>query len=156
MRGVDDLHAVIAFFEERRGRGHGFRFKDWTDFKSCAPGQAVSATDQYLGGGDGSRTAFQLVKTYGASHLPWTRAIAKPVGGTVRVALAGVEQGSGWSVDTTAGIVTFASAPGSGVSVTAGYEFDVPVRFDTDALEVSLSHFKHGEIPAIPILELRL
>jgi uncharacterized protein (TIGR02217 family) len=96
-----------------------------------------------------------LVKRYASGAQSWTRAIAKPVAGTVRIALAGVEQLSGWSVDTTTGVVTFAAAPGSGVAITAGFEFDVPVRFDTDALDVTLDLERLGSITSIPLLELR-
>ena len=99
IRSLDDLHAVIAFFEERRGRLYGFRWKDRADWKSCAPGATPAATDQAIGIGDGATTAFQLVKTYGAAHAPWTRAIRKPVAGTVLVALDGTPQAAGWSVD---------------------------------------------------------
>ena len=156
IRSLDDLHAVIAFFEERRGKLHGFRWKDRTDWKSCAPGAAPSATDQAIGIGDGETTAFQLVKTYGGDHAPWTRVINKPVAGSVLVALGSVPQASGWSVDTATGIVTFATAPDEGVAITAGFAFDVPVRFDTDRLEINLTHFDAGEIPAVPIVEVRL
>jgi len=74
---------------------------------------------------------------------------------TLRIALGGVEQSSGWSVDTTTGIVTFSAAPGAGVAITAGFEFDVPVRFDTDVLDVTLDFERLGSITSIPLLELR-
>ncbi len=75
--------------------------------------------------------------------------------GTVRIALDGVDQPSGWSVNTTTGVVTFSSAPSAGVAVTAGFEFDVPVRFDTDVLDVTLDLERLGSITSIPLLELR-
>jgi len=156
IRGIDDVHAVIAFFEERRGRLHGFRWKDFSDFKSVAPNADISATDQAIGTGDGATTDFQLVKLYGNAFAPFTRAIAKPVAGSVQVALDGAPQGAGFSVDTTTGIVSFTAAPGSGVAVTAGFEFDVPARFDTDMLEISVPQANAGDIPNVPIVELRL
>jgi uncharacterized protein (TIGR02217 family) len=156
VKSLDDLHIVIAFFEARMGRLYGFRFKDFSDFKSCAPNAVLTPTDQTIGTGNGTATQFQLAKVYASGAGSWTRTIKKPVAGTVRVALNGVEQMSGWSVDATTGVVTFTSAPGSGVAVTAGFEFDVPVRFDTDALSVNLESFRAGEIPAIPIVEIRL
>ncbi len=155
IRRADDLAAVVAFFEARNGRLHGFRFKDWGDHKSCLPSGTPSPTDQAIGTGDGTTTAFQLVKRYASGAQSWTRAIAKPVAGSVRIALDGVEQGSGWSVDTATGVVTFSAAPGSGVAVTAGFEFDVPVRFDTDVLDVTLDLERLGSITSIPLLELR-
>jgi len=160
VKSLDDLHAVIAFFEERRGRLYGFRWRDHTDMKSCAPGAEPSALDQIIGTGDGETTTFQLVKTYGAAHAPWTRAIKKPEAGSVLVAVDGVEEteGAGFAVDATTGVVTFlpGHVPGEGAAVTAGFAFDVPVRFDTDRLEISLQGFRHGAIPSIPVVEIRL
>ncbi|WP_233489319.1 DUF2460 domain-containing protein, partial [Rhodovulum sp. 12E13] len=155
IRRADDLAAVVAFFEARNGRLHGFRFKDWGDHKSGLPSAAISPKDQEIGTGNGSLTEFALLKRYSSGAQSWTRAIAKPVAGTVRVALGGVEQMSGWTVDTTTGVVTFDTAPAAGVAVTAGFAFDVPVRFDTDALDVTLDLERLGSITSIPLLEIR-
>lgn len=155
IRRADDLAAVVAFFEARNGRLHGFRFKDWGDHKSCLPSQTPGPTDQAIGTGDGTTTGFQLVKSYASGTQTWVRTITKPVVGTVRIALDGAEQLGGWSVDTTTGVVTFDSAPAEGVAVTAGFAFDVPVRFDTDALDVTLDLERLGSITSIPLLELR-
>ena len=155
IRRGDDLAAVVAFFEARNGRLYGFRFKDWGDYKSCLPSGTPSPTDQVIGTGDGATTAFQLVKRYVSGAQSWTRAIAKPVAGSVGISLDGVEQVSGWSVDMTTGFVTFSVEPGVGVAITAGFEFDVPVRFDTDALDVTLDLERLGSITSIPLLELR-
>ena len=154
VKTLDDLSAVIAFFEARMGRLTGFRFKDFTDFKSCAPSALVAPTDQALGLGDGTTAAFQLAKAYPSGPASWSRAIMKPVAGSVHVALNGVEATSGWSVDTTTGLVSFASAPASGAVLTAGFEFDVPVRFDSDQLSINLATFNAGEIPSIPLVEI--
>ena len=140
VKSLDDLHAVIAFFEERRGRLYGFRWRDHLDCKSRPPQQPLTAPDQAIGTGDGTQAAFQLVKTYGSAFAPWTREIDKPVAGTVRVAVAGDEKiaDTHFTVDTATGIVTFLPGhlPAAGAAVTAGFEFDVPVRFDTDRLEI--------------------
>ncbi|MFT3809260.1 MAG: DUF2460 domain-containing protein [Micropepsaceae bacterium] len=151
---LDELHDVIAFFEARRGRLHGFRWRDHLDAQSCTPLGVVDAGDQALGLGDGVRTAFQLVKTYGDAGGSYVRPIVKPVAGTVRVAVDGAELMAGWSVDVATGVVTFAVAPGVGASVTAGFQFDVPVRFDTDRLSISLAAFRAGEAPDIPVIEI--
>lgn len=151
---LDELHAVIAFFEARRGRLHGFRWKDHVDFQSCGPLGVVSATDQTIGTGDGAQTAFQLVKVYGDAAGSAVRTITKPVAGSVRVAVDGVEAMSGWSLDAATGVVTFAAAPAMGASVTAGFQFDVPVRFDTDRLSVNLAAFRAGEAPDLPVVEI--
>jgi uncharacterized protein (TIGR02217 family) len=160
VKGLDALSAVVAFFEERRGRLHGFRWRDRLDHSSAAPGAGVTPFDQTLGIGDGMRTTFVLVKRYGSVHAPYARAIAKPVAGSVRVAVAGVEKtlGTHFTCDTAAGMVEFlpGHVPAAAASVTAGFLFDVPVRFDTDYLEVDLSAFAAGAIPRIPLIELRL
>jgi len=155
IRRADDLAAVVAFFEARNGRLHGFRFKDWSDYRSGFPSAAIAATDQPIGTGTGSQTAFQLVKRYASGAQSWTRTITKPVAGTVVMALGGVPQGSGWSIDTTTGIVVFVTAPGAGVAVAAGFEFDVPVRFDSDSMDVNLDIERLGSITSIPLMEIR-
>ncbi|MFZ1106698.1 MAG: DUF2460 domain-containing protein [Hyphomicrobiaceae bacterium] len=160
VKSLDDLHAAIAFFEERRGRLHGFRWRDPTDCKSCPPEGTPTALDQLIGIGDGTVAAFQLRKTYGSAFNPWTRDIKKPVAGTVLIAVAGATQapGTACTVDHTTGIVTFEPGhiPAPGQPVTAGFEFDVPARFDTDRLDINLQGFRHGAIPSIPIVEIRL
>jgi uncharacterized protein (TIGR02217 family) len=154
VKSLADLHAVIAFFEARLGRLTGFRFKDALDFRSCAPDMALTPLDQPLGLGDGATTVFQLAKTYTSGPASWTRTIGKPVAGTVRVAAGGSELMSGFTVDATTGLVTFASAPASSAALTAGFEFDTPVRFDTDQLSINLASFEAGEIPSIPLVEI--
>ena len=155
IRRADDLAAVVAFFEARHGRLYGFRWKDWSDYKSCLPSALPSATDQIIGEGDGNTTQFQLVKVYASGAQSYSRRIVKPVAGTVLLALDGIAQGSGWSVDPSTGVVSFAAAPGNGVIVTAGFEFDVPVRFDTDRLDVTLDIERMGSIASIPLVEIR-
>ena len=160
VKSLDDLHAVIAFFEERRGRLHGFRWRDPMDFKSCPPESTPAALDQQIGTGDGTTAVFQLKKTYGSLFNPWSRHIKKPVAGTVLIAVAGIVQtpATAYIVDHTTGIVTFQPGhiPAAAQAITAGFEFDVPVRFDTDKLEINIQGFRHGAIPAIPIVEIRL
>jgi uncharacterized protein (TIGR02217 family) len=153
IRTLADLSELIAFFEARHGRLTGFRFKDFADWRSAA---AVTPFDQPIGTGDGAATAFQLAKTYPSGPASWTRRIAKPVAGTVRVGVAAAEHTLDWSVDTATGIVTFTSPPASGAAITAGFEFDVPVRFDTDSLVIDLAGFEAGEIPSVPIVEVRI
>jgi uncharacterized protein (TIGR02217 family) len=159
VKTFDALSAVVAFFEERRGRLHGFRWRDRLDHSSAAGALSVTPLDQAIGMGNGTLTTFQLIKTYGATYAPYARPIAKPVAGSVRVAVNGTEQtlGSAFSVDTTTGIVTFLAGhvPASAASITAGFLFDVPVRFDTDYLEVDLSAFAAGAIPKIPLVEIK-
>jgi len=129
------LHALLAFFEARRGRLHGFRFRDPVDFASAPPGAPVTEMDQVIGAGDDVTASFALVKDYGGV----LRAITKPVAGTVRVALDGVELATGWSLDTANGAVVFDVAPDDGAVVSAGFEFDCAVRFESDRLSRPLA-----------------
>lgn len=159
LRSLDDLQEVIAFFEARRGSLHAFRFRDPFEMKSCAPALAPSAMDQSLGFGDGTVSRFALVKVYGSGADAYQRSIRKPVAATLRVAVAGLERpAADFSFDQTTGEVVFTEAakPGAGQRVTAGFEFDVPVRFDTERIAISLKAFKAGQIPSIPLVEVQL
>lgn len=158
VKTLDALAQVVAFFEERRARLYGFRWRDRLDHASAPPALVVSPLDQTIGTGDGVRAAYQLVKSYGAVHAPYSRPVAKPVAGSVRIAVNGVEKTEGvhFACDTTTGVVTFLAGnlPPNGAPVTAGFRFDVPVRFDTDYLEFDLSAFAAGQIPSIPLVEI--
>lgn len=158
LRSLDDLGEVIAFFEARRGQLHGFRWKDWADFKSAVSSMPVTPQDQFIGQGDGMRTSFGLSKTYVSGVGTYQRPIAKPVAGSVRVAVGGVEKAIGldWTLTATTGTVTFAVAPALGAVISAGFEFDVPVRFDTDRIQTSIDAFQAGEVPSVPVVELRV
>ena len=146
LKNQAQLDELIAFFRARKGKAYGFRFKDWTDYK---------ATGQLIGTGDGAIKTFQLVKRYPSGSVIEVRTITKPVAGTVRVYKDGVEQLSGWSVDVTTGVVTFSTAPAAGVAITADFELDVPVRFDTDHMAVTIESFQLHRWQQIPIVELR-
>lgn len=158
LRSLDDLHDVLSFFEARRGSLHAFRFADPFDKKSCRPDETPAPSDQAIGTGDGVNAVFQLTKTYGEGADAYTRLVTKPVSGTVTVAVAGLTQveGTDFTVDFLSGAVTFdaGAIPASGATVTAGYEFDVAVRFDTDRISAGISSFKAGQIPDIPLVEL--
>lgn len=158
VRSLADIHAVIAFFEERRGRLFGFRWRDPTDDASAPPGTEPTRFDQPLGSGDGTRAAFQLVKRYGGDHAPYDRVIAKPVAGSVLLAVASAAVDPAHAaIDHATGIVTFLAGhiPAAGAAVTAGFRFDVPVRFDSDQLTIDLAAFEAGEIPSIPLVEVK-
>lgn len=156
LRKIGDIYDVIQFWEARRGRLYGFRWKDWSDYKSDMKKTSPTPTDVLLDNGNGSKTTFQLLKRYSSGGEEYARPIQKPVVGTVRVSLNNVEATSGWTLDSTTGIITFASAPGSGVQVKAGFEFDVPVRFDDEQIEISLDAFEAGAVPDIKIIEIRV
>ncbi len=158
VRSLDDLHALLVFFEARRGRLHGFRWRDSIDWKSCQPSQAPSPTDQSIGVGDGATAAFQLIKRYDSGGASVDRAIVKPASGTVRVALDAAEQTEGvdFTVDMATGLVTLTAPPSTGAVVTAGFAFDTPVRFDTDRLDIAREAFGAGAVPDAPVVEILL
>lgn len=158
LRTLDELEALIAFFEARNGRMHAFRWKDWADYKSCAPSRQPMCLDQTIGTGDGQTTQFQLCKIYRSGQETYRRTIHKPVAGSVQVAVARDPkvEGQEFTVDAATGIVTFTVPPDIGVTVSAGFEFDVPVRFDTDRISASVSSFQAGELPEVPVIEVRV
>lgn len=158
LRSLDDVELLIAFFEARRGQLHGFRWKDWSDFKSSVPSREPGPLDQRIGLGDDVTTLFRLTKRYVSGESDYLRPVKKPVEGTVSVAIDGNlrAQGSDWSCDPASGLISFAVAPETGAEITAGFSFDVPVRFDTDRIQTSVASFRAGDVPAIPVVEVRV
>jgi uncharacterized protein (TIGR02217 family) len=154
VKSLDDLHQLLAFFEARRGRLHGFRFRDPVDNKSCLPSQVPDANDQEIGIGDGATTSFQLIKIYQSGDQSWSRTIRKPVEETVVVAADGYAASP--VVDHGSGQISFAVAPTPGAVITAGFGFDCPVRFDSDRLDISLDAIQAGAVPSVPLVELKL
>ena len=139
-----ELDEVIKFFRNVKGKAYGFRFKDWTDF---------SAVNQQIGIGDGETKEFQLIKTYTINGNTYTRKIKKPVISTIKVFLDGIETND-FSIDLTNGLITFEVAPSDTTIITANFEFDVPVRFNNDLLEVSLNSLSSGKINNLELIEI--
>ncbi len=145
--------ALIAFFRSCKGKAIGFRFKDWSDY---------SVANQQIGIGDGSNTELQLIKTYASGNAVVIRKINKPVVGTVKIYRNGREFTSNlrgatnYSVDYATGIVSFSEAAEPGMIITADFEFDVPVRFDTDELQLSIDSFNSGSWSGISLIEIRV
>lgn len=158
VKSLQDMYDVLAFFEARRGSFHAFRFRDPFDNRSCRPEQAHAVADQMLGIGDGARTRFALTKTYGAGVDAYKRPIRKPVPASLILGLDGVEQapGADYQFDDATAEIVFSVAPTGGAEVTAGFRFDVPVRFDAERMSVSLTSFRAGQIPTIPLIEVLL
>jgi uncharacterized protein (TIGR02217 family) len=150
VRGEAELRELIAFFRARRGAAIGFRFEDPFDHSSNAMTGEPQPVDQLLGIGDGQRTEFPLVKHYDGQQ----RRITRPVAGSVRVSVNGVERVSGW-IMAPLGLVLFNAAPAPGEQVRAGFRFDVPVRFAEDRLSLSRATFEAGEAASVPLLEIR-
>ncbi|MCM2561040.1 DUF2460 domain-containing protein [Lutimaribacter sp. EGI FJ00015] len=158
LRSLDDVELLIAFFEARHGQLYGFRWKDWSDFKSCRPSAQPGYMDQVIAVGDGVSAAFQLAKTYRSGEQSYRRPITKPVLGSVLIGIEAdaQQEGTQWEVDVATGIVTFAHPPNDGMEITAGFEFDVPVRFDTDRIQTSVASFRAGDVPNVPVVEVRV
>ncbi|MEL6840847.1 MAG: DUF2460 domain-containing protein [Pseudomonadota bacterium] len=158
LRSLDDLETLIAFFEARQGQLIGFRWKDWSDYRSCAPSDEVSESDQLIGVGDEVTDVWQLTKTYRSGAFSYARPVSKPVAGSVRVSLGGdpLQESVDYTVDDASGQISFAHPPDIGAEIRAGFEFDVPVRFDTDRIMTSISNFQAGEAPNIPVVEIRI
>jgi uncharacterized protein (TIGR02217 family) len=158
LRSLDDVEAVIAFYEARYGQMYGFRWKDWSDYKSAKPSREVTRGDQQIGLGDGVRTAFQILKTYRSGGHTYARPITKPVFGTVLVAVEQDDKTESidYAVDVNTGVITFFNPPDPDTRVFAGYEFDVPVRFDSDSLLTNIASFHAGQVPDIPVREVRV
>ena len=158
MRSLDDIETLIAFFEARMGQMYGFRWKDWSDFKSSAASGSPVFDDQTIAIGDGEQGVYPLLKTYRSGPHDYARPITKPVSGTVRVGLGRDEmkEGVDYEVDLASGLITFQHPPERNVEITAGFEFDVPVRFETDQIQTSVASFQAGSVPNVPILEVRV
>ena len=158
MRSLDDVETLIAFFEARQGQLNGFRWKDWSDYKSCAASKEITYEDQVIGTGDGENATFQLCKRYSSGAQSYTRPIVKPVQGSVRVGIQGdpLVESVHYAIDYETGLITFVVSPEEAVEVSAGFEFDVPVRFDTDRIQTSVASFQAGDVPSVPIVEVRI
>ena len=149
IRSEAELGTLIAFFRARYGPARGFRLRDPFDFSSAAMTGAPSASDQRIGTGDGMASWFRLVKNYGEQQ----RRITRPQPGSIRIAVGAVETAA-WRYEA-GGWIVFDSAPATGAPITAGYLFDVPVRFAEDRLDVSGVSFAAGEAPSVALIEIR-
>jgi uncharacterized protein (TIGR02217 family) len=156
VKTIQDAETLLHFFHVMQGRGHGFRIKDYTDYKSSGVRATPANTDQIIGTGDGTNRIFQLTKRYVAGANTRTYNIKKPVAGTVIVAVNGIAN-TLWTIDTSTGVITFnvGQAPAAAATVTAGYEYDVPARFDTDLLNVQMLFEAAGQMD-VPVIEIRV
>lgn len=149
IKTTDDLNDLIAFFYARRGRARGFRFKDWSDY---------ILKKQAIGIGDGANDDYQLFKRYTSGGQDYDRILTKIVSGSELVYVNDVLQpGSAYTINYNTGLITFAGGniPGMGLIVSASAEFDVPVRFDIDKLNITMQQFDQGAIPQVTLVELK-
>lgn len=158
LRSLDDVEILVAFFEARQGQMFGFRWKDWSDHKSAVASRAISGDDQLIGNGDEEKSVFQIVKNYASGLQTYARPITKIVAGSVQVSVSGEAhvEGVDYTVDVDTGLVTFNHPPDFQAEVTTGYEFDVPVRFEMDSIVTSMATFQAGEVPDVPVIEVRI
>jgi uncharacterized protein (TIGR02217 family) len=147
VRNNANLDAVLAFFYARQGQGYAFPYKDFRDY---------SVTGQILGTGNAGTKTFDLKKTYTSGAYTYDRLNILPIANTVKIYFDGTEQTSGWTVNREAATVTFTSAPGTGVIITADFEFHVPVRFATDDLSQGVEPLEHGTMTDIQLIEVRI
>jgi uncharacterized protein (TIGR02217 family) len=150
VRSEADVAKLLRFFEARQGRAFAFRYRDPLDDSSAIFGEPITAQDQMLGVGDGVRVQFALLKHYGKA----SRRITRPVANTVLIAIDGVNKTTGWTLSEF-GMVIFSSPPAAGANITAGYRFDVPVRFEEDHLDISLASYRAGELRNVLLVEVR-
>lgn len=156
LKPTPQYRLLLAFFRVVGGRAIGFRFKDWSDF-DCTQAEGLLVRI-------GVTNTYQMQKRYAAGTYARDRLIQKPVVGTVKiwklVAAVWTEQTSGFTIDTTTGIVTFDSDVSVDTLAWSG-EFDVPVRFDTDTLPAVIrTRTSDTELlmdwPSIPLIEIRV
>lgn len=147
LKTQEQLDRLLAFFRARQGRAHAFRFRDWSDYRMPR---------QRIGDGDGAATEFQFAKAYlDDGGFQTTRRITRPVAGTARIWLDGAEQTQGFTVDAATGLVVFTTAPAAESLVEAECEFDVPARFDTDQMKVTIEAYGAFTWGQIPVLEVK-
>jgi uncharacterized protein (TIGR02217 family) len=148
-----DVTALIAFFRARAGKLNAFRFRDWSDY---------ALARQEIGTTNGTLATWQIFKVYTSGPTTVNRTITRPVSGTVRCWVDNVERtlgagGSDFQVNLSTGVITLGTtlAATTGQDIEAACDFDVPVRFDTDELPLTLRSHDIGEWSDIPVVEIR-
>lgn len=147
MLSNEDIEQIVKIFRIVSGRFGSFRFKDWTDYKTI--NQEIDITD-------GIKKEFQLIKTYCIpenTDLKYIRKITKPVLNSVSIKIDN-QKIEDFIVDYNTGIITFKNIPDSGKIISSSFEFDIPVRFDSDILKIKQSNTKNGEIDTIKLIEI--
>lgn len=154
LRTMDKIYALIEFFHACKGRHQAFRFKDWSDYKSCAVNLTPDFDDQSLGAATAGQTQFQLIKTYAKGSYSTAIDIVKPRGSTIRIGVNAVEETTGWTVNEITGVITRSPALTGGETVTWGGEFYHKARFDVDKIPVAFEAWEAGKIE-VPVIHLR-
>lgn len=139
-----ELDEIVSFFRNVKGCGYGFRFKDWSDYQ---------VENQLIGIGDGEKKNFQLIKYYRVNDNYYIRKITKPVISTIKIFIDDIRTND-IKVDLKTGIVSFNEAPAVNAPINATFEFDVPVRFDKDMLEITMETINTGNVKDITLIEI--
>lgn len=147
---VSLIREVQSLFYVAQGRAHSFRFRDWADYEIGRPN-----TYQSIGLGDGVKTQFQMVKHYVVGSNAYDRVVTKTDSSTLKVSVNGTPITTGFTLNDLTGILTFSLAPASAANIAVYCEYDVPVRFDDDLLELDIEVFNAGKISSIKLIEVR-
>jgi uncharacterized protein (TIGR02217 family) len=161
VKTAEQIEALVDFFHARRGKAYGFRFKDWSDYRlprwRTTPGDMFGLPIWLVT--NGTTGSFQLTKVYSDGGGTFIRPIQKPVVGTLQLLNNGVQIHSpaDWTCDYTTGIVSLSAAIAAttGHQIAGACEFDVPCRFDTDDMKISVQTVEIFGWQAIPIVEIR-
>lgn len=145
LKSKTEIENLVNFFKLTKGKAIGFKFKDWLDYK---------VNSQVIATADGENKDFQLIKTYLLGNHVQIRKITKPIEGTVKIYVNDIEDKTNISIDYEKGLVSFSSAPANNSIIKADFEFYVPVRFDTDKLDITMKNSKYGEIKELKIIEI--
>lgn len=150
VKTLQQIEELTNFFYTVMGKGIGFRYKDWKDCKVTIERSSINDGNDLAASGE-----FQLCKKYsiGVNSARY-RVIKKPVVGTVKIFLNGVET-ENFTCDYTKGIITLTGDFEPEAIVTWSGEFDVPVRFDTDTMNTTIESFASYSWNQIPVVELR-
>ena len=159
LRAISEIEDILNFYEARKGPLHAFRFRDPFDWKSCGQAAAITPLDQQIGIGNGVLAMFALTKTYGTVAYAYQRPLACVVSASLRVSVDGIEVlPSSYTLTAPGSAISFLPGfiPANGKIIRAGFEFDVPVRFESASLTLSLANFRAGQVQAIPLKEVLL
>jgi uncharacterized protein (TIGR02217 family) len=147
LRNKKEIDEITALFRIVKGKLNGFRFRDWLDYK---------VENQIIGIGDGENCVFQIKKTYLLKNYFVIRNIVKPTPNTASVFLNQVEcNNSTQSIDYARGLARFVTPPAEGDAIMVNCEFDIPVRFKSDFLNIILTGRDLFEINDLELVEIK-
>lgn len=169
VRCHEELEDLLEHWMVMRGPLFTFPMQDPLDFASArlkkanlAP--ALAGTDQFIAFGDGFTRVFTLQKKYTRGGVDYFRPITLPVVETVELMLNAIpvddsgSPGGPYTVDVVrdTGELIFSHAPPVASILTAGFLFDVPVRFlGDDSFDRIVSAFQVDGFADLDFVEVR-